>query len=274
VVVVRLFRANLRKLVRRPATWVTFLLLLALLALIFLAVTLAAQQTTRPTEALASRAVITFPAAYRGVLTIILGIGGMLSVIYGAAVAGSEWTWGTLKAAVARGEGRVRYVIAGFAGVAVFAIAGLLLAYLVGVGAAAAGSTYLGISLSGMSDGAALGQLPELLTRGSLAVSMNAALGFTIATIARSQLAGVGVGIGAYFAEGIAQVFLPDVIRWFPFAASSAVVARTSGSGGFGGGGQAASMLDPNTAVVVVIAWLVAALVVASAWTERAEISG
>ena len=281
MVVVRLFRANLRKLIRRPATWVTFLLLLALLVLIFVAVTAAAKQTTRPAEALASKAVITFPAAYKGVLSIILGIGGMLSVTYGAAIAGSEWTWGTLKAAIARGEGRVRYVVFGYAGVAAFAIAGLLLAFVLGVLAAMAGSTFLGISLSGMNDATALGQMPELLARGALALSMNAALGFAIATIARSQLAGIGVGIGAYFAEGIAGVFLPDVIQWFPFAASSAVVARTStaaagggGGGGFGGGGAAGTTLDPNTAVIVVIVWLVAALVVASAWTERAEISG
>jgi ABC-2 type transport system permease protein len=276
VVVVRLFRANLRKLIRRPATWVTFLLLLALLVLIFVAVTAAARQTTRPAEALASKAVITFPAAYKGVLSIILGIGGMLSVTYGAAIAGSEWTWGTLKAAVARGEGRVRYVVLGYAGVAAFAIGGLLLAFVLGVLAAAAGSTFLGIPLSGMSNATALGELPELLARAALALSMNAALGFAIATIARSQLAGIGVGIGAYFAESIAGVFLPDVIQWFPFAASSAVVARTSGSTGGGGGfgGGAGTTLDPNTAVIVVIAWLVVALVVASAWTERAEISG
>ena len=52
---------------------------------------------------------MTFPGAYELVLALILGIGGLLAVTYGAAIAGSEWGWGTLKAAVARGESRSRY---------------------------------------------------------------------------------------------------------------------------------------------------------------------
>ena len=274
MVVVRLYRSNLRKLIRRPATWVTFLLLDLLVALIFLAITAGANQTARQQESLASRAFVTFPGAYQGALSIVLGIGGMLSVTYGAAIAGSEWGWGTLKAAIARGEGRIRYVLAGYAGVATYTILGLGMAFLVGVVAAASGASLIGVSLAGMSDSTALGGLPELLARGALSVSMSAAIGFAIATVARSQLAGIGVGIGVYFAEGIASVFLPDIIRWGPFSAAGAVVARAStGAGGPGGGGGGTS-LDPNTAVMVVAAWLVAALVVSSAWTERAEISG
>ncbi len=99
---------------------------------------------------------------------------------------------------------------------------------------------------------------------------MNAALGFAIATVARSQLAGIGVGIGVFFAEGIAGAFLPQVFKWFPFSAASAVVASTGGSNG---GGPAPVRLEPDMAIVVVLVWLVAALVVASLWTERAEIA-
>jgi hypothetical protein len=104
---------------------------------------------------------------------------------------------------------------------------------------------------------------------------MNTALGFAIATIARSQLAGIGVAIGVYFAEGIASIFLPSVIRWFPFSSANAVVAQ-GGDVSFGGGGEAAasSALDPNVAVLVVLAWLVASLAVASIVSERAEIGG
>ena len=50
---------------------------------------------------------LTFPGAYDQVLSFILGLGGRFAVIYGAAVAGSEWSWGMLKAAVARGESRI-----------------------------------------------------------------------------------------------------------------------------------------------------------------------
>jgi hypothetical protein len=133
----------------------------------------------------------------------------------------------------------------------------------------------LDVPLDGMGDADALGRLPEHFARAGLAVSMNTALGFAIATVARSQLAGIGVAIGVYFAEGIASLFLPDVIRWFPFSAAGAVVA-TGGDVTFGGdGGAAASaQLDPNLAVVVVLAWLAASLVVCSLVSERAEIGG
>ena len=141
-----------------------------------------------------------------------------------------------------------------------------------GVLLAAIGATLLNVGLTGMSDADTLRRLPELFGRAVLALSMDAALGFAIATVARSQLAGIGVGIGVFFFEGIAGAFLPDVFKWFPFSAASAVVASTCGRGGGGGGG--ATQLEPDIAIVVVAVWLVAALVVASLWTERAEIAG
>ena len=274
-----LFVSGLRKLARRRASWVTLGLLAGLLSLIVIAV---GATSNRPGASAAERAAIlslvTFPGAYDQILTFILGLGGLFAVIYGAAIAGSEWTWGTLKNAVARGQSRSRYTLLTFASVAAAIAVGLVVTFVVGVVAALVGANLAGVSTSGLTDTATIGRLPGQFARGWLAIVEEGALGFTIATLARSQLAGIGVGIGAYFAEGIAQVFVPDVIKWFPFAASSAVVARTSSAGGGGGGGGFSgglgNSLDPNTAVIVVIAWLVVALAVASAWTERAEISG
>jgi hypothetical protein len=271
----RLLGSNLGKLRRRPASWVTLLLLVGLLILIILLVTVASRSARDPQAELASQLFLTFPGAYELVMSMVLGIGGLLAVTYGAAIADSEWGWGTLKAAVARGESRILYTLTNYAGVAVFTWIGIAIAFLVGVLVSALGATISGISLSGMGDAEALRRLPELFGRAGLAMAMNAALGFAIATVARSQLAGIGVGIGVFFAEGIAGIFAPDLIQWFPFAASSAVVAGGSElGGGAGGGGALTTRLDPETAIVVVAAWLVASLVVASLWTERAEISG
>ena len=272
----RLLGSNRGKLRRRPASWVTLLLLVGLLILIILLVTFASRSSRDPQAELASQLFLTFPGAYELVMSMVLGIGGLLAVTYGAAIAGSEWGWGTLKTAVARGESRILYTLTNYAGVAIFTWIGIAVAFLVGVIVSALGATISGISLSGMGDTDALRRLPELFGRAGLAMAMNAALGFAIATVARSQLAGIGVGIGVFFAEGIAGIFAPDLIQWFPFAASSAVVAGGSelGGGAGGGGGALTTRLDPQTAIVVVAAWLVASLVVASLWTERAEISG
>jgi ABC-2 type transport system permease protein len=268
----RLFRSGLRKLARRPATWVTFGLLAGVLLLIFLAVGVSAQQAPTGQAQLAARLFVTFPEAYRLVLAVILGLGGLLAVTYGAAVAGSEWTWGTLKAAVARGESRSWYVLTSYAAVALLAVLGILAAFLVGIVAAALGAVAAGVPLDGMGDRTVLDELPELFLRGGLAIAMQAAMGFAIATVAGSQLAGIGVGIGLFFGEQFAGIFVPDIVRWLPFDAAGAVVAVEGG--GAPGGGPMGNALDPTTALVVVAAWLMAALVVASLWTERAEIGG
>jgi hypothetical protein len=113
------------------------------------------------------------------------------------------------------------------------------------------------------------------MARGWLAIAEAGALGFAIATLARSQLAGIGVGIAVYFGEQFASLFLRDIVKYLPFRAGSAVVATSGGDGGFGGGGGGAPAgLEPNTALIVVAIWLVAALVVTATFTERAEISG
>jgi hypothetical protein len=272
---VRLLAASLRKLIRRPATFITFGLLIGLMALIFVAVGATASRQSTAVARLAALQLVTFPGAYTFIISFILGLGGLFGVIYGAAIAGSEWSWGTLKAAVARGESRSRYQLWSAAAIALMLGVGLLAAFLIGVVVAVIGAGLAGVSTAGLSDSTTLGQLPELLGRGWFAIVEEGILGFTIATLARSQLAGVGVGIAVYFAEQFATIFLPDIVKYLPFHAATAVVA-VSGGGGFGGGNGNAELarLDPDSALLVVGLWLVAALLVTSLFTERAEISG
>ena len=268
----RLFVADLRKLIRRPASVITLALLIGLLALIFLAVGATARQASAEEGGAAALLLLTFPGAYTLIISFILGLGGLFAVIYGAAIAGSEWNWGTLKTAVARGESRTRYQLSMFAAVALLIGIGLLVAFAAGVVVAVIGAGLAGVSTAGISDATAIGRLPELLGRAWLAVIEEGAIGFAIATLARSQLAGIGAGIGLYFGEQFASIFLPNIVQYLPFDAANAIVAVSDE--GFGGGGGLATRLDPNTALLVVIAWLVGSLVVASLFTERAEISG
>ncbi|MFI5254671.1 MAG: hypothetical protein ACHQ15_04360 [Candidatus Limnocylindrales bacterium] len=268
----RIFRSTLRKLVRRMATWVTFGLLVALLGLIFLAVGASSKQLAGRPGAEASLQLLTFPQTYAFLVAFLVGLGGLFAVIYGAAVAGSEWGWGTLKNAVARGESRSRYIVLTFAGVGLLVGIGLLLAFIIGVLVAIVGATIAGISTTGIGDAETIKTLPDKLARGWLAIAEEGAIGFAIATIARSQLAGIGAGIALYFGESFAAIFLPDVVRWLPFQAATAVLG-----GGAGGGltnGAAREPLAPDVALVVVVAWLVGSIVVAALFTERAEIGG
>jgi hypothetical protein len=272
---VRIFAAGLRKLVRRLATYVTFGLLAGLLVLIMLAVGATAGRSGSGPGARAALALVTFPGAYDGILSFLLGLGGLLAVTYGAAVAGSEWNWGTLKNAVARGESRSRYTLLSFAAVAVVIAVGLLCAFAIGVVAAIIGATLAGVSTSGLTDATTLGQLPEEFARGGLAIIEEGALGFAIATLARSQLAGIGAGIALYFGETFAGIFLPDIVKYLPFNVASEAVATGSRGGAFGGdSANAVPALDANTALALVVVWLVGALLVAAVFTERSEITG
>lgn len=272
----RIFVATLGKLIRRPASFVTLGLLTGLLALILIAVSATAgQRSGRAAEE--SLLLVTFPGAYTLILSFILGLGGLFAVIYGAAVAGSEWTWGTLKSAVARGESRSRYQLLSFAAIALMVGIGMLVAFSVGIGVAVVGANIAGVSTAGVSDSETLRTIPELLGKGWLAIVEEGALGFAIATLARSQLAGIGAGIAFFFGEQFASLFLPDVVKYLPFNAANAIVT-TPGEGGFsgggGGGGPDVVSLPADQALLVVIAWLVGAILVATLFTERAEISG
>lgn len=270
----RLFMSGLRKLAPRLATLLTFGLLAGLLALIILAVTASGGGEGgdggggRQFDRLV---LVTFPGAYDQILSFILGLGGMFAVIYGAAIAGSEWSWGTLKAVVARGESRSRYILSTFAAIAVIIAFGLLATFGIGVATAALGASLAGVLLDGIGDTAALGRLPERFARGWVGIVAQGALGFAVATLARSQLAGIGAGIAVYFGGTFAGLFLPDVVQYLPFQLADAAVGA---GGGFGGGADAPPTLTPDTALLLLGAWLLGSLAVAAGFTERAEITG
>ncbi len=268
----RLFVSTLAKLRGRMATFLTLGLLLLLMALIYLAIGAQAKTLAERPNGEAAITLLTFPEAYAGILGFILSLGSLFVLAYAAAVAGSEWSWGTLKTAIARGESRSRYMLTTYAGIALLAGIGLLVAFAAGVVITFLAAKLGGISTDGITDTSIFGNLPEQFLRGWFGLVEVGAVGFTIATLARSQLAGVGAGIGIYFAESFAGLLLPDIVKYLPFAAASALIKTDAALGG--NGGATLPRLDPDTAVFVVAAWLVASLAVTALFTERAEISG
>jgi hypothetical protein len=161
-----------------------------------------------------------------------------------------------------------------FAAIALMIAIGLAISFALGVLLALLGATIAGVSTSGVSDADHLARLPAMASRGWFAVVEQAALGFAIATLARSQLAGIGAGIAFYFGEGFASIFLPDIIQYMPFAVARASIETGGSNGGFGGGGAAVEALPADTALLLVGAWLVGSLLVTVLFTERAEITG
>jgi ABC-type transport system involved in multi-copper enzyme maturation permease subunit len=263
----RLFTSGLRKLARRPATYVIFGLLAGLMALIILASATTGGQGGGDGPGGDPLALVTFPGAYTQLLSFTIGLGGLFAVIYGATIAGSEWSWGTLKAAVTRGESRSLYILATFAAIPVVVAVGLLGAYIIAVGTSAVGALIAGVSLDGIGSTDTLSLLPDYFARGWVGIAAQAALGFAVATLARSQLAGIAAGIGVYFAGTFAGVFLPDITQYLPFQLATTAI----GDAGFG---NVAASLSPDTALLLLGTWLIGALAVAAGFTQRAEITG
>jgi ABC-2 type transport system permease protein len=268
---VSLLRSRLTMLVRRTATWVLLIALLVIMVMVFASVGVVAQRGGTGASGDLGLTLVTFPGAYDQVLSFVLGLGGLFAVIFGASVAGSEWAYGTLKLAVTRGQRRASYMLVSFVAVAILTAFGFLLVYAAGVVAAYVGATIGGVPTHGISDSAALSALPNKLIRGFVALSAEGAIGFAIATVARSQLAGIGVGIALYFGGTFLALFLPGVVKWLPFNAATAVVG---GTGGFGGSaGFVTQQLEPNVALIVVVLWLLLAMVLTTVYVERAEIA-
>ena len=234
----RLLGSHLRRLVRRPASWITLGMLAAMIALVFIALGASAEQAAAQPGGEAILQLLAFPLAYTFVLAFVIQIGSLFAVIYFAAVAGSEWNWGTFKNAVARGESRSRYVVSTYVALGLLTGVGLLVVFLVGVLAAIVGAQISGVGLDGIGDQDALLGLPNQAWRAWLALAEAGAIGFAFATLARSPLAGVGAGIALFFVEEFAGLLLPDVVRWLPFNAAAAVIAGADMSGIQGGGGR------------------------------------
>ncbi len=265
-----LLGAELRKLRRRPASYVVSIILIVLLLLFYLLIG-ATASALDPSSAAGFELLLGFPQAYSFVGSFILGLGGLLAVTYGAAVSGAEWSWGTIRVVIARGEGRTRYIVVQFAALAIALAVMVLFAFFAGTLAALLAASMGGVSTEGAFEADALLSLPELLARTWMGVLLHAAVGFAVASMLRSQLAGIGAGIALYVFEvvigSLAPILDADFARYLPFSVAGRVV-----------GGEAEAfgqfdLLDPTVALVLAGVYLVVALAIASLATERAEIT-
>ena len=268
-----LLHMSLVKLVRRPATWIVFAILTVLIVVVFLGLAASAGQMESMGDEFQVRLLLDFPTAYTMVVGVILGFGGLLAVAYGAAIIGADWAWGTIRSIVARGESRVRYTLVTFLAIALVLGVGVLVTFAIGSLAAVVAAEIAGLGSEGATDPDTLASIPDLLARTWLGITQQAAIGFAIAMLFRSQLAGIGAGLAFYFAEMFLFLvpMLRDVLIYFPFNVASAVVPTTEGlgDGGFG----SVSTLDSDTAVLWSIGYLVVALAIASVAAWRAQIT-
>jgi hypothetical protein len=255
----RLLRGELRKLVKRPATGIVLVLLAVVLAMIYVGLGIAAATIPSDEGGQDFASLLTFPAAYEGLLGLFPLFGGLTLAIYAGLIVGSEWSWGTLRLAIARGEGRARYLMATFTAIAVLALVGLLVLFGLGVLFTVVSGTLAGFPTGDLGDAAALRALPANLILAWVGTLVIAALAYATSSIARSQVAGIGLVVALFFGEQFASVFIPpDVMRFAPLSSAGGLLAPEG------------SLL---IALAVALAYLFASLVVAAIVLDRSEIT-
>ncbi len=200
----RLLGAELLKLRRRWASYVVLGVLLVLMTLVYVLIGL----TSPHGGGVASNLVIRFPSAYAVINQFIFGLGSLLAVSYAAAIGGADWNWGVLRVIVARGEGRSRYIGVKFLGLAIVLHRGRAHRLRGRHRADLRGRRARGL-LGRRSAGRRGCHDPRPVPRvRHIRAAATAAIGFAVAVLLRSQVAGVVVGIVLYIGESILSTIL------------------------------------------------------------------
>lgn len=283
----RLLAAEILKLRRRWASYLVLGILIGLMALIYLLVGATAGSDPR-----GASTVLRFPNSYGFINQFVFGLGSLLAVAYAAAIAGADWNWGVFRVIVARGESRTRYVVIKFVAVAIFLLLGILIAYAAGIGLNLLAGVMSGVSVGDPLAGSGGEDLARSLGFGSLVMVERAALGFAVAMLLRSQLAGVVTGIVLFIGEQIlatviiftmlsssgfgeaAESLGPQWFQFLPFSIGDSVLSEAPG---IGGGGPEALLLEPvplELGIAVTVIYLLGSLAIAALSAERSQISG
>jgi ABC-2 type transport system permease protein len=196
---IHLFRSELFRLSKRPQTWLLLLVAFGLTALMYGGFVLGAR-ITDPQDANDFREVLTFQQLPDFGLSLGLGFfGSVMVIIVAAGLMGNEYSWNTLRPLTARARSRVGLMTAKI-------LTGLLYSavFMVLLGILTAGLSILSSALAGI-DAEVSGDAAMDAARftGKIIISNlpYVAFAFMLATVARSNAAGIAGSLGLSFIE-------------------------------------------------------------------------
>jgi len=260
-----LLRASIRKIVFRPATRTTMLVVGGIFVLMFIGIGATARSMADADEIEGVAALVSFPEAYTTLVSVLAAIAAFAAASWAGALAGSEWQWNTLRSAVARGESRSRYVLVTLVAAGLLLLVGWAILFAVGVAMSMLGGTIAGIDTGNPLDPVAVGRLPLVIATGWWSGLLAATFGFSAAFIARSPVVGIVIVVAFYFGEQFATILLPpDVVQYAPITLSTKLPMAVMGSG------LSADMLLP---LGFITAYIVIAAAAGALYARRAEIA-
>jgi ABC-2 type transport system permease protein len=275
--VTRSVRAELFRLRRWPAFWVTvtaWLLLNAMFGYVFSFVTYTSGDSNFSNEG-QSRADVLATIVPSGLAdNLPQGMplfGGAIMMVLGAIVAGNGYGWGTWKTAFTQGPSRAATVLGSMAAL-VALVAGLVLATLVsdaGMSLAVAAQESQGVTWPALTD------LLQSVGAALLVMEMWALAGYFLGVVARGPAVSVGLGlVWALVIEGLlrgvgASLQAVDVFTHFlPGTAAGSLIGSIVGVGGPDPTPGIIDALSGSRALVTVAAWMLV-LPLASLWLVR-----
>ncbi len=266
------------KIVKRPMTWITFLIIvLGTAAIVFIAYLTIHASNVRPDEKATRITNFTWPTG----ITRSFDIGGFLGqivlVVVAASLVGSEYSWGTIRVMVGTGASRTKLLLAKLITLTVAPLIFLLGAVAAGSLAALINTVAGGHTLTlGTVNGAWWGDLALMILRSWFALWVMVVLAFSIASLTRSVAAGIAVGIGWPFLEQILAALIglignigDEIHKWLISTNTNALTTRN----GFGH-----HTVDPNTpgawhAFLVLVVYSAVLLVVTFVVFRRRDIA-
>jgi hypothetical protein len=238
----RLVQAELIKMRHRTMTWVLLGTQIGVMAFVFVAVGLLVGPALADVQGLPLPETHT-PWRISGAIVgdfVFGGLGSLLVVIYAGAMVGAEYSWGVLRNPIARGEGREHYMLAKASAIGIVLCIGAAIAFVAGFLMVVITAIVAGLNMGPFSL-ETLVQLAGGWGLGMVVLLERAAIAIAVATLLRSQLAGIVVAVVLYVAEPIianiaaavsqlGQMFDPNpepVVHWsqyLPFSVGSSVL--------------------------------------------------
>jgi len=204
--------AELLKVRGRWLPWVLCLILVAMLALTTFAPYLDWKGGGGGFLEDVERQAFVLPWSLTSSLNTIQSLGSILLGIVAASLVGTEYSWGTVRSCLVRGQTRSRYLLTKLLGLATVGLALLAAAF-----AVALIFTVITTHLAGqpitldVPDGPSLPEVPLMFLRSAFSVLPYALLAFLLAELFHSTAAGVGGGLVYVFVEGILLAILGNI---------------------------------------------------------------
>jgi ABC-2 type transport system permease protein len=245
---------------KRAQSWMLFVIAVVLITLVYGGFAIAARLASGP-DAASMRQDVTFSSFQDLGLSVSLGFfAGVMFAIIAAGMMGNEYSWNTLRPLVARSRSRASLLAAKMVALMVYALV-FTLAMVVVV----TGLYFVGSWIAGESAGFSVGVLGHGIVFALTLLYANApymALAFMLATVFRSNAAGIAGALGLSFIEqpifallGLASSFFESVSRW-GVSYNAGVVSDIDFTWS-DGGGRAVAILAVYTLLFLGIAYAV-----------------